>query len=100
LRFGAEDDLRERLGRWHRTVRHGAEWQDDLVVRKSAGEDVLKWGALTKPNLLTNLNCMNFPDSMFGVVLGPRFHHVELEKSFREMSRVLTSDRIAMFNEP
>jgi ubiquinone/menaquinone biosynthesis C-methylase UbiE len=142
LRFGAEHDPREYLDRWYAAVRHGAEWQDDLVVRKSAGRDVLEYGCadgtqaldrLKLPEICASLNgidisdraiekararvaqlgcrnaqfhvmnaeAMTFPDGTFDVVFGRGIlHHLELDKSFKEISRVLKSDGVAIFSEP
>jgi ubiquinone/menaquinone biosynthesis C-methylase UbiE len=142
LRFGAERDPREHLSRWYSAVRHGAEWQDDLVVRKAAGKDVLEYGCSDGSQALDNLRlpeicsslkgidisdkaiekardrakrlgyqnaefhvmnaeAMSFPDGMFDVVFGRGIlHHLELERSFREISRVLKGGGLAIFSEP
>ena len=142
LRFGAEHDPREYLDRWYRAVRHGSKWQDDLVIQKSVGKDVLEYGCadgsqaldhLKLPEVCASLNgidisdkaiekardraaqlcyrntefhvmnaeAMTFPDGMFDVVFGRGIlHHLDLGKSFSEISRVLKSDGVAIFSEP
>jgi ubiquinone/menaquinone biosynthesis C-methylase UbiE len=67
LRFGADHDPREHLSRWYRAVRHGAEWQDDLVVRKAAGKVVLEYGCSDGSQALDNLRLPEICRSLKGI---------------------------------
>jgi ubiquinone/menaquinone biosynthesis C-methylase UbiE len=48
-----------------------------------------------------NAEAMSFPDESFDVVFGRAIiHHLDLEKSFSEVARVLRKDGVAIFSEP
>jgi len=141
-RFSQEEDPRRYLDKWYRTIRHGAERQDQEVKRLAKNADVLEYGcsdggwslyslklpdicrslrgidisdvAVEKANerakklgnanaafLAMNAEAMSFKDETFDLVYGRGIvHHLDLDRCFSEVARVLKPNGVASFYEP
>ncbi|MFN3744565.1 MAG: methyltransferase domain-containing protein [Hyphomicrobiaceae bacterium] len=141
-RFAQKVDPRHFLDKWYRTIQHGAEAQNQLVLRLSPGKDVLEYGCaggelsvdhLELPSIARTLtgidisdvaiakaaasakaagydNCtflamnaeaMAFPQGSFDVVFGRGIiHHLDLDRAYGEIVRVLRPGGTAAFYEP
>jgi SAM-dependent methyltransferase len=142
LRFSQEEDPRGSLDKWYRTIRHGAERQDEQIKRLSKNADVLEYGcsdggwslhslhlpdlcrsltgidisdvAVNKANerastlgstnatfLAMNAEAMSFEDNKFDLVYGRGIiHHLDLDRCFSDVVRVLKPNGVASFYEP
>ncbi|RFB75511.1 class I SAM-dependent methyltransferase [Methylovirgula sp. 4M-Z18] len=141
-RFIHEADPRQHLDKWYASIRHGAEWQNELVRRYANNADVLEYGcstgglsidelrlpeicrsftgidisdvAIAKANrhadaagftnarfLAMDAEAMSFADGSFDLVFGRGIiHHLDIDKSFGGIARVLRKDGVAIFCEP
>ncbi|WEX07709.1 class I SAM-dependent methyltransferase [Chelativorans sp. AA-79] len=142
IRFGQEEDPRKYLDKWYRTIRHGAERQDEEIIRRSKDADVLEYGcsdggwslyslrlpdicrsltgidisdvAVAKANerarelgnanaafFAMNAEDMSFEDNRFDLVYGRGIiHHLDLDRCFSDVARVLKPNGVASFYEP
>ncbi|RWO10279.1 MAG: class I SAM-dependent methyltransferase [Mesorhizobium sp.] len=142
LRFSQEEDPRGSLDKWYRTIRHGAERQDEQIKQLSKNADVLEYGcsdggwslhslhlpdhcrsltgidisdvavnkakgrasALGSTNatfLAMNAEAMSFEDNKFDLVYGRGIiHHLDLDRCFSDVVRVLKPNGVASFYEP
>jgi ubiquinone/menaquinone biosynthesis C-methylase UbiE len=67
LRFSKEEDPRGSLEKWYRTIRHGAERQDEEIKRLSKNADVFEYGCSDGGWSLHSLHLPDLCRSLTGI---------------------------------
>lgn len=103
LEYGCADgSLSLRQLRLHETARelHGIDISDYAIQNAALGAAELGCSERSHFHVM-NGEAMDFPNGYFDLVFGRAIiHHLELDACFREVSRVLKDDGIAIFYEP